>query len=100
MEIYKKLVVTPESEYLDELISSLDKARMYLKSLDLNEVDKSGKPIMPMDKYQKIIKDSIPLLGMLKNARKDIEKDIVENEKIRGNKTKTVSDDGFRAFFR
>lgn len=98
IDVYTKLVVSPESLYLDECIAGLEKARLYIRSIDFNEKKRDGTPVMPLDRFQKAVKDAIPLINELKKARIDVEKQIVEEEKIRGSKIKTVTDDGFNKF--
>lgn len=79
---------------LEDTYVSLEKARKYIRDFDFND------PKFTFDKYIKAMKEVPQLIKQVLQAKELVEKEILENDKIRGNKQKTILDDGLDGFMR
>lgn len=100
MEVYKDLTQTSSSLLLQDTRVSIDKARKFLRELDLRETDDKGKPKYTFNMYISAIKDIPKLVKELSEAEVAVNKEIEENGRMRANKLKSVGEDGFDTFIK
>jgi hypothetical protein len=96
--VYKELVQTPFSLLLDDVLSTVHKIRIFLKDIDLNEPDKSGKPKYTLVSVMGAIKVIPKLVEDLAATQRAITKEIEENGKMKANRSKKITEDGFDDF--
>ena len=94
MEIYKNL--KPASAILLESskIAAM-KLSKFLRELDLDKEDNSGKPMYSISAITTSLKQVPSLVKALEEAERDVSKDYANSTVMRGQKEKTVLDDGF-----
>lgn len=97
-EIYCNLTYTSSSQLLATARESADKVRIFLANLDLDEVDDKGKPKYPINMIVSAIKQIPELTKQLRAAEIAVSLEIEENSKIRGQKEKSILEDGFDMF--
>lgn len=98
MEVYKSLTQTSSSLLLQDTRISIDKARAFLRNLDLEQKDDNGKPIYTINSYLNAIKDVPKLIKELSEAEKAVSKELEENGKLKANRLKKVGEDGLDSF--
>lgn len=96
VEVYKSLINTPSTLLLEDAKGGMEKVRLFLKDVDLNKIDDKGKPVYQINQITSALKD-IPILAQrYEEALKFITLELEENSKIRGQKTKSMFEDGFQ----
>lgn len=100
MDMYKKMTHTISSITLQDLEFALDKIRCYIRDFDLHSVDDKGKPIIPIGAFAEAVKKVNTLIPEIQKTKEAVDKEIIENEKIRGNKQKKILEDGSDIFFK
>lgn len=98
MEVYRSLTQTSSSLLLQDTRISIDKARAFLRNLDLEQKDVNGKPIYTINTYLNAIKDVPKLIKELSEAEKAVSKELEENGKLKANRLKKVGEDGLDSF--
>lgn len=98
MEVYRSLTQTSSSLLLQDTRISIDKARAFLRNLDLEQKDDNGKPIYTINSYLNAIKDVPKLIKELSEAEKAVSKELEENGKLKANRLKKVGEDGLDSF--
>lgn len=98
MEVYRSLTQTSSSLLLQDTRISIDKARAFLRNLDLEQKDDNGKPIYTINTYLNAIKDIPKLIKELSEAEKAVSKELEENGKLKANRLKKVGEDGLDSF--
>ena len=93
LETYKYLSQTASSRLLSSVYVSVDKIKQQLETIDLNERDKSGKPVWNIKQFQEIAQRLPLTMEAIQKAEKQFVKSQEENTKLRGTKTKSVYDD-------
>jgi len=92
IEAYKYLSQTPSSLLLQAAYIGVDKVKTQLRDIDLNERDKGGKPIWNLKQFNDTLKAVASTVEQLDKAEKQFIKSQIENDKIRGNKNKSLYD--------
>lgn len=78
---------------LDETKLAMDKLRKYIRKIDLEAVDDSGKPIFSVDTYVKIL-DKLPeLIRKLDEAERAVRSEILASERVKGKQEKSLFED-------
>lgn len=98
IEVYKYLSTTTASRLLESAYTAVDKIVQQNNTIDLNERNlKTNTPIWNQKHIQDSIKGIPELLKSLRVAEAEYLKGQQENEKLKGDKMKTLFEDGFRA---
>lgn len=93
IEAYKYLSQTPTSRLLESAYISTEKIKKQLESIDLNERDKSGKPVWNVKQILDTVKAMPSLMDAIQEAEKKYIKLQETSTKLRANKNKSVYDD-------
>ena len=80
---------------LEDTRIAVDKLRQILKDIDLNQLDDKGKPVYTLNVITSTIKQVPSLAKDLAEAEKACTQDFIENTKMKGDKSKTLLEDGF-----
>lgn len=99
-DVYCRLIFTPSSVLLVSARSAVDKISTFLRSIDLEETDDKGKPKYPIQAIVGAIKNIPTLTKDLAAAEKAVNAEINEFSKIRGQKQKSMLDDGIDFFMK
>lgn len=92
IETYRYLSQTPSSRLLQSVYIAVDKIKTQLETIDLNERDKSNKPVWNIKQIQDTIKAMPDLMMNIEKAEKQYIKSQEENNKIRGKKETSMYD--------
>lgn len=92
MDYYKSFRPT-SALLLEDTRVAVDKLREALRSINITETDDKGRPIYTLNTIVATIKQVPSLVKDLDDAEKAISKEIVQNDKIRGNVEKAVYED-------
>ena len=95
VKIYKELSATTASLLLEDTQVAINKVRKFLRELDLSEADNKGKPKYTVNAITGAIRDIPRLVRELADAEKAVTKEIEEQSRRKGNKTKSVTEDGY-----
>lgn len=95
MEVYNYLSETVAGKLLGSCYVGVNKITELLESIDLNERNASGNTIWNQKQISDTIKGIPALLKSLKEAEAEYLKGQAENDKLRGDKIKTLYEDGF-----
>ena len=98
IKVYKELSSTPASLLLDDTKVAINKVRKFLRDIDLSEVDDKGKPKYTVNSITAAIRDIPRLVRELSEAEKAVSKEIEDQSRRKGNKTKGVTEDGYGRF--
>lgn len=93
---YKFLTQTTSSLLLEDTRHAIGKIRRFLREVDLTAEDDKGKPKYTVQSITSATSQLPKLAKDLAEAQKEIDKEIAENSKMRGQKTKKVMEDGLR----
>ena len=96
IEVYDYLSQTISSNLLRSVYISVDKVRISLETIDLTERDIRNKPIYNPKDIILSIKQIPDLLKAIRQAESEYIKNKDINDKLRGNKIKTLYDEGIR----
>lgn len=88
MEIYRKLTTTSSTMLLQDTRIAVDKVRKFLRDVDLDAVDKNGKPIYTVSTVTTAIKQIPQLAKDLMETEKLVAKEIEEQGRARGGNEK------------
>lgn len=94
IETYNYLSQTVSSRLLESIYTTVDKIKTQLEDLNLNERDKSNRPIWNVKQIVDSIKVMPDLLESIRKAEKEFIKGQQESDKLRGEKIKTLYEDG------
>ena len=78
---------------LEDLRAMVSKLRAHLKIIDLDAVDKKGKPIYSIDSYTKTVTDLNKLIMSIDETEKNINKELTQSDKVRGTVEKSMYED-------
>jgi len=78
---------------LEDLRAMVNNLRIYLKGIDLSEVDDKGRPIYSLDSYTKTVTDLNKLIKSIDDTEKTITKELVQSDKVRGAAIKSMYED-------
>lgn len=81
---YKKLQETPTMRYLNAQMKTLEDLINFFKGLDLNERDKSGKPIWKPKEITGAMTDSAKVAESLEKLKEKVKKEEMDTGRIRG----------------
>ena len=93
MEQYASHVVTTQSLLLQDMRTSIDNLRKFLRDVNLNDLDKNGKPIYQVATITSAIRQVPELAKALAEAEKSLQKDFESEGAIRGNREKSMFED-------
>lgn len=96
MDIYKMHCDTSSTLLLKDTRVAIDKLRIFLRSVDLNERDDKGKPVYPINTITSAIKQIPELAKSLSEAEKAVQKEIQEEGRVRGGAEKSIFEDGIK----
>lgn len=94
MKSYGDSVITTSSLLLEDTRVAVDKLRKYLRDIDLTAEDDKNKPKYPLSTVTSSIKLVPSLAEDLMKAERIVAQEIVESNKMRGQKEKTILEDG------
>lgn len=84
---------TPAALLLEDTRVAVDKLRILLKEINLNDVDDRGKPIYTLNTITSTIKQIPALVKDLDEAERAIAKEMAQSDKARGSSTKSIYED-------
>ena len=94
-EVYKSLINTPATMLLNTAKETIEQVRLFLQNIDLEATDEKGKPKYPINQITSALKDIPTLAKNYDEALRLITLELEENNRIRGQKEKTIFEDGF-----
>ena len=95
MKSYKDSIITTSYLLLEDTKFAVDNLRKYLRSMDFTETDDKGKPKYPVNTLATAVNQVADLAEKLMKAERTVAQEIVENSKMRGQKDKSILEDGF-----
>ena len=95
MKSYKDSIITTSYLLLEDTKFAVDNLRKYLRSMDFTETDDKGKPKYPVNTLATAVNQVADLAEKLMKAERTVAQEIVENSKMRGQKEKSILEDGF-----
>ena len=98
-KIYSYLVNTTSSLALEDIKIAIDTVRNFLRNIDMSATDDNGKPKYTVNTITAGIDKMIDLTVKLSKAEADLNKEIEENGRLRGQKAKTILEDGLGILF-
>jgi hypothetical protein len=76
---------------------AMDKIRQYFREVDLQAVDKNGKPIHDISKLDRVLGNSASLLKNLTELESQVKQALqAEKSNVRGGKEKSIFEDGIK----
>lgn len=96
MKSYKDSIITTSYLLLEDTKFAVDNLRKYLRSMDFTETDDKGKPKYPVNTLATAVNQVADLAEKLMKAERTVAQEIVENSKMRGQKDKSILEDGFK----
>lgn len=96
MDTYLYLSKTVSSQLLQTAYLAVDKFDKQIRDIDLNERDKNNRPIWNQKQMLDMTKSIPELLETVKKAEAEFLKDEEKQTKLRGDKVKTLYEDGFK----
>ena len=94
INLYKELTNTISTELLKSTKIAIDKVRLFLETVDLNQLDDKGKPVYTINSITSAIKQVPVLAKEVKEAEKQITKELEEQARARGGNKKSLFEDG------
>ena len=91
---YKYLVQTTASLLLEDTRFTVDKVRAFLRGVDLFAVDEKDKPKYTINSITSTLSMLPDMVKKIADAEREVAKEIVENSRMRGQKTKKIFEDG------
>ena len=91
---YYKTFKPTSALLLEDTRTAVDKLREQLRDIDLSAKDDKGKPIYTLNTITSTIKQIPSLVKDLDEAEKALNKDLMEQGRMRGSGEKTLFDDG------
>lgn len=98
IDTYKFLTQTTSSLMLHDVRAAMDKLRLYIRDLDLSETDKNDKPKYTLNSYTSALSGMPDLIEKLIKIEKIVHEELEETGRMRANKMKKVTEDGFANF--
>lgn len=96
MAVYDYLKQTVAAKLLKTAYLTVDKFDQQMRSIDLDERDKNGKPIWNQKQIMDLAQNIPALLKTVKEAEAEFLKDEEQETRLRGDKVKTLYEDGFK----
>lgn len=96
MKSYKDSIITTSYLLLEDTKFAVDNLRKYLRAMDFTETDDKGKPKYPVNTLATAVNQVADLAEKLMKAERTVAQEIVENSKMRGQKEKSILEDGFK----
>ena len=93
IEAYRYLSQNVSSKLLAGVYIIVEKIEQQLKGIDLDERDKSGKPIWNIKQIQEVARGLPFVMESIEKAEKVYIKSQEDNNKLRGTKTKSIYED-------
>ena len=90
---YKELQKTPSMSLLEAATITIHKLSSYLRSVDLSERDKSGKPVYKPSDVTNSLKSIGGIVESVAKVQEQIEKETVAQGKLRGQRKKGNRED-------
>ena len=94
MKSYADSVVTTSYLLLEDTKYAVDNLRKYLREMDFTETDDKGKPRYPINALATTVNQVTDMAEKLMKAERTVAQEIVENSKMRGQKEKSILEDG------
>lgn len=95
VEFYKEMQQTISTILLEDARFAIGKVSKFLRDIDLDEVDRNGKPINDVKKIADTLGNINKITESLAKLEEQVKKDILEkSDKLRGNKPKAIFEDG------
>ncbi len=94
MKVYDYLSTSVSSKLLESAYIAVDKLQQHVRSIDLNERTKSDSPVWNPKMISDIVKTIPDLVKSTKQAEAEFLKDQDANDKLRGDKVKSLYEDG------
>lgn len=95
IDLYKKHVITPSYQLLQNARIAADKVGKFLAEVDLFEEDEKGKPKYTVNSVTSAMKQIPEIVKQLQLTEKLVSKEIEEEGRMRGgNEGKTIFEDG------
>ena len=98
IKTYSFLTQTTSSLMLHDVRSAVDKLRVFIRELDLSETDKNDKPKYTLNSYTSALAGMPDLIEKLVKIEKIVNEELEEVGRMRANKMKKITEDGFSNF--
>lgn len=95
VKVYQYLTKTVSGNLLESAYVAVDKLNDQLRNIDLNERDSNNRPIWNMKQFGDTVKQVADMMENLDKAEKAFIRGQETNDKLRGNKMKTLYEEGF-----
>lgn len=94
MKSYADSVITTSYLLLEDTKYAVDNLRKYLREMDFTETDDKGKPKYPINALATAVNQVTDMAEKLMKAERTVAQEIIENSKMRGQKEKSILEDG------
>lgn len=94
IEIYKKHTITVSQKLLNDALVAADTVGSFLRTVDLTEEDKNGKPKYQVSQITAALKNLEGIINTIQTLQKKVDQEIADNGKARGSQELTVGDIG------
>jgi hypothetical protein len=95
IKVYEFLQQTVAGNLLESAYIAVNSLNAQLRSIDLNERDANNRPIWNMKQFGDTVKQVAEMIENIEKAEKAYIRGQENNEKLRGQKMKTLYEDGF-----
>ena len=93
MSVYRTQSITTQSLILESMRKGAEKVRSFLETIDLFATDRNDKPIYQVSTVTATLKQLPELARAMAEAEKALAKDYIEDDKARGNASKSLFED-------
>lgn len=95
MEIYKKHTVTTSYLLLQDMRTTIDKIRAFIKEIDLKETDDKDRPKYQISTIVTSLDKALALIPKIQETEKIVKQELEEKGRARGIANKKLYEDGF-----
>lgn len=95
MKIYKQHTITISQKLLNDALKAADTVGSFLRTVDLTEEDRNGKPKYQVSQITAALKNVEGIVSTIQNLQKKVDQELSEDDKARGGQEMTIGDLGF-----
>ena len=94
MRVYKEHTVTVSQKLLNDAMKAADTVGTFLRTVDLTEEDRNGKPKYQVSTITAALKNVEGIVSTIQNLQKKVDQELEDGGKARGTQELTVGDIG------
>lgn len=98
IKVYEQLTTTTAWLLLIDAQLALDNVRKFLRDIKLEDTDDKGKPKYTINSVVSALKATLELVAQYSEAEKVIYKELNQNTRMKANRDKKLTEDGFDNF--